>query len=107
MHTDHTLKIIEELTAILGNQLRLFAIEICSNYDTFELPKEARARRRRKSKKSTAELDEIRGTAQQRVTFNMDTYKHHALGDYVQTIRTYGTCDSYSTEPVCARFMNC
>jgi hypothetical protein len=23
------------------------------------------------------------------------------LGDYVSTIRQYGTCDSYSTEPVC------
>lgn len=33
-------------------------------------------------------------------TFNMNTYKAHALGDYAKTIRRYGTTDSYSTEPV-------
>lgn len=30
----------------------------------------------------------------------MSTYKVHSLGDYVETIKTYGTTDSYSTEPV-------
>jgi hypothetical protein len=33
-------------------------------------------------------------------TFNLNTYKAHALGDYVETIRRCGTTDSYSTEPV-------
>lgn len=33
-------------------------------------------------------------------TFNLNTYKLHSLGDYVNTIRKYGTTDSYSTEPV-------
>lgn len=33
-------------------------------------------------------------------TLNLNTYKAHALGDYVETIRRYGTTDSYSTEPV-------
>jgi hypothetical protein len=36
-------------------------------------------------------------------TFNINTYKAHALGDYVATIRRYGTTDSYSTEPVSLR----
>jgi hypothetical protein len=31
---------------------------------------------------------------------NLHTYKHHALGDYAEMIRRYGTTDSYSTEPV-------
>lgn len=34
-------------------------------------------------------------------TFNLQTYKLHALGDYTTTIRKYGTTDSYSTEMVC------
>ena len=34
-------------------------------------------------------------------TLNLNTYKFHALGDYVNTICTFGTTDSYSTEPVC------
>ncbi|KAG2346750.1 hypothetical protein BDR05DRAFT_974360 [Suillus weaverae] len=32
-------------------------------------------------------------------SFNFHTYKFHALGDYVNTIRCFGTTDSYSTEP--------
>jgi hypothetical protein len=32
--------------------------------------------------------------------FNRCTYKNHSLGDYVKTIRMYGTTDSYSTEGV-------
>jgi len=31
---------------------------------------------------------------------NLQTYKYHALGDYVSAIRRYGTTDSYSTQPV-------
>jgi hypothetical protein len=31
---------------------------------------------------------------------NLNTYTYHALGDYVRTIRTFGTTDSYSTQPV-------
>jgi hypothetical protein len=33
---------------------------------------------------------------------NLNTYKYHAMGDVVHTIRRYGTTDSYSTEPVCS-----
>lgn len=33
-------------------------------------------------------------------SFNLNTYKNHSLGDYVEMIRKYGTVDSYSTELV-------
>jgi hypothetical protein len=33
-------------------------------------------------------------------TLNLNTFKGHSLGDYGHTIRTCGTSDSYSTEPV-------
>jgi hypothetical protein len=33
-------------------------------------------------------------------TFNLNTYKFHSVGDYVSTIRKYGTTDSYTTEIV-------
>lgn len=33
-------------------------------------------------------------------SFRFQTYKFHALGDYVSSIRRFGTTDSYSTEPV-------
>ena len=32
---------------------------------------------------------------------NLFTYKLHALGDYVHTIRAFGTTDSFSTQIVC------
>jgi hypothetical protein len=42
------------------------------------------------------------GTSGQRPkTLNLNTFKGHSLGDYGNTIRVYGTSDSYSTEPVC------
>ena len=34
---------------------------------------------------------------------NINTYKFHSYGDYARTIRTYGTMDSYSSEPVSVR----
>lgn len=37
---------------------------------------------------------------QQAKTFNLQTYKAHSLGDYVEMIRKYGTVDSYNTEMV-------
>lgn len=35
-----------------------------------------------------------------RKVLNLSTYKMHALGDYVRTIRMFGTTDSYSTQTV-------
>lgn len=32
--------------------------------------------------------------------FNLNTYKFHALGDYVSMIRTFGTTDSFTTQVV-------
>ena len=31
---------------------------------------------------------------------NLEIYTYHAMGDYVKTIQTFGTTDSYSTQPV-------
>ena len=33
-------------------------------------------------------------------TFNINTYKFHALGDYKKAIRRFGTTDSYTTRVV-------
>lgn len=44
-------------------------------------------------------------TGRRRKTLNLNTFKCHSAGDYVNTIREYGTCDSYSTEPVCYKFL--
>ena len=38
--------------------------------------------------------------ARKQKKINLMTYKYHALGHYVDTIRCFGTTDSYSTQPV-------
>ena len=52
------------------------------------------------SSKSKATSKSRPAVAKPRATLNLNTYKDHALGDYVETIRRYGTTDSYSTEAV-------
>jgi len=112
MHTDSTLEIFDDITADIGTEFRIFERKTCSAFDTRELPREANARRQRKAKtkgsgrassNATAEdtADCVNSSSERRrKKFNLETYKYHSLGDYSDTIRRYGTTDSYSTEPV-------
>jgi hypothetical protein len=115
MHTDFTLSIPEEVTMALGEQIRLFS-DACTQYTTSELSHEERAWKRHEIKNSTSPegiqpscganpgLDvPTTKTSHRRKHYNMHTCKHHALGDYADTIRMYGTCDSYNTELVCMK----
>jgi hypothetical protein len=120
MHSDLTLDILDATTSELGNRYRQFKEVVCAGYDARELDREVRARSKRQTKEATrrtqagqATLATTRRTQVDRVTlatdkplhrkvsFNLQTYKFHALGDYVSCIRRFGTTDSYSTEPVC------
>jgi hypothetical protein len=115
MHSDLTLNAMDLVTSALGHQFRTFKATVCSAYDTHELRHEVEARRRRhakqvakhkatkKGKEKQREAVESEGAVnnmQRAKVFNFQTYKFHALGDYVATIRQYGTADSYSSEPV-------
>jgi hypothetical protein len=103
MHTDYTLQILKEIMTKLGDQFQFFANETCLAYSMVELPHKTAAQLRRKAKNAqviASNTEETSGGTCWKKTFNMNTYKHHALGDYVQAIRTYGTCDSYSTEAI-------
>jgi hypothetical protein len=107
MHTDSTLAIFDDATIDIGAKFRTFERETCSAFDTRELNREANARRRRRKKKApeasngvnpSDSSDTFNETRPKK--FNLQTYKYHSLGDYPDTIRRYGTTDSYSTEPV-------
>ena len=81
--------------------MRDFESATCSAFETRELKREAEARQRQQTKVATEHnAASTSGIARKRKIFNLNTYKNHSLGDYVQTIRMYGTTDSYSTEPV-------
>lgn len=54
MHTDDTLKILDEITAQIGSDIRAFASKTCSAFETRELHREKEKRDRRRKKKHTA-----------------------------------------------------
>jgi hypothetical protein len=107
MHTDDTLDILDKETTALGKQLRAFQSETCSAYSTYELKREMDARKRRQAKKepkvsssTTAGGDQKNTNQRKRKVFSLQTYKAHSSGDYVTTIQTVGTTDSYTSQIV-------
>ena len=105
MHTDSTLDILSRVTTSLGNSLREFDEKTCAMFQTRELEQERAARQRRQEKNTANSGVGLRpaapsNNARKLKHLNLKTYKYHALGDYVSTIRRFGTTDSYSTQPV-------
>jgi hypothetical protein len=100
LHTDTTLGYLETSTTRLGKCIRTFASKTCAAFVTRELPSEETARRRRTAAKNTTGAGGVE-TGRKIKTLNLSTYKMHTLGDYVSTIRRYGTTDNYSTQTVC------
>ncbi len=121
-HTDLSLHVMDSVTVQLGEALRNFQEKTCSEFDTRELQSEKSGRKRQagatsssqnQKSKSGKKSDKNAATAsattssktstsqgRKKVFLNLNTYKDHSLGDYVDTIRKYGTTDSYSTESV-------
>ncbi|KAG2740084.1 hypothetical protein P692DRAFT_201872694 [Suillus brevipes Sb2] len=104
IHTDSTLSFLDTSTTRIGKVLRRFVSETEKEYDTYDLPSEEAARGRRKSRKaaqgqpnSNIREKSAVGSSKRHRHFNFQTYKLHALGDYVNTIRRFGTTDNYST----------
>jgi hypothetical protein len=114
--TENTLHYLNQSTTIIGQELRSFR-EWSRSFNMVELPCEMAAHERRKSKKAPLQKvgnntlpapnskPERKGSGRLKVKFlNLLTYKLHALGDYVQTIKLFGTTDSYSTQIVSLNF---
>lgn len=113
MHKESTLILMESTTTTLGKEIRRFQNVTCSAFKTRELPKETAARGRREARKQAKKVtqsmtrapptpSEVNSQPRKRndKTLNLATYKVHALADYVNTIRLFGTTDSYSTQTV-------
>jgi hypothetical protein len=117
MHTDVSLELLSQVTVSFGTRIRAFQEKTCAAFSTKELERELSARVRRQAKKAAAEtnLNAQKGkkamtktssqpqkssSGRQPKQFNLNTYKFHALGDYCNTIRRFGTTDSYSTQAV-------
>lgn len=108
MHTDETLKLLDAMTVRLGNQLRHFERHTCVAFKTWELKREAERRQRQQLRNlggNGEAATSMPQAARRAKTFNLQTYKLHALGDYSASIWNFGTTDSYSTEPVGKHFL--
>lgn len=117
LHTDTTIRDLENSTARLGLNLRRFRSDVCDKFLTKELPSEEAARGRRKAalaaKKAKAGSsttvtskgkEKVSEGESQRRRFNLATYKLHALGDYPRYIRLFGTTDNFSTQTVISKY---
>lgn len=101
MHTDPTLHHLESLTKEFGRLMRQFRDITCSQFKTVELPRELEARKRRCLQTEAKKLDQpTLKSSQEHRKLNLFTPKFHFLGDYVQTIRMFGSIDSFSTQIV-------
>ncbi|KAG2059465.1 hypothetical protein BDR06DRAFT_979974 [Suillus hirtellus] len=105
MHTNEILNLLNTATVMLGKQLRHFQRHTCVAFNTKELKREAEHCQHQQLQNlvqdGTGEASTSTSqTTQQPKTFNLQTYKLHALGDYSTSIHNFGTTDSYSTKPV-------
>ncbi|KAG0701627.1 hypothetical protein DFH29DRAFT_1000035 [Suillus ampliporus] len=105
LHTDTTLSFLDTSTTRLGKILRCFASETEKEFDTRDLPSEEAAHGHCKARTAAQGLargtqdsakHQLQGRSKHR-KFNLQTYKLHALGDYVSTIKQFGTTDNFST----------
>ncbi|KAG8932511.1 hypothetical protein FRC01_013537 [Tulasnella sp. 417] len=96
LHTERTLELLEKATEDLGFHLRRFVAQVSQKIVAYETPKEKAARSRRRAKGKQQPV--IEKDERKEKTFNMFTYKLHALGDYVASIRLFGTTESWSTQ---------
>ncbi|KAG2054377.1 hypothetical protein BDR06DRAFT_982438 [Suillus hirtellus] len=120
MHSDLTLEILNQQTTNLGEKFRHFKSKVCTMYYTQELNHEVDTRSHQQTKDiarcTESSMANEKGTGanakgkqkedpclprqpRRKKSLNIQTYKFHALGDYVASIRHFGTTDSYSTEP--------
>jgi hypothetical protein len=103
MHTESSVKLLDDAHTVLGTHLRHFEQVVCAKYTTRETEKEYTKRVRaeaRNVKISTAHATHSAGSRQPQV-FKLSTIKTHLLGYYPYYIRLYGTIEMLSTMMVC------
>ena len=100
--TEETLEMMDEVTQSLGDSMCTFEVETCPTFPTKELKHEAQGRQHCEAQahKQRHHMVSTETPACKAKTLNLCLYKFHALGDYMTSIRMYGTTDSYSTQPV-------
>jgi hypothetical protein len=101
IHSETTLSALDKTFRRLSGQLRKFRDFTCASFTALELPKEKAARERKASREHSGSDNPAMGSGGRKAKkFNLNTYKFHAMGDYLQSIRLFGTIDSYTSQIV-------
>lgn len=103
VHTESTLSELELLTSAIGFHLRKFTDLISQSVDAYETPGEVRKRLKRNAATSAStggKGGKKSHTARIIKSFNLNTSKLHALGDYVQHLKQFGPAGLISTQAV-------
>jgi hypothetical protein len=100
IHSESTVAFLEETFKKLSRKLRNFQVYTCAVFNTMELPKEKAARQRKAAERADTNNPSAESSGARQKKFNLATYKFHAMGDYVRTIRLFGTTDSFTTQIV-------
>lgn len=113
LHSDLSLVILDDHMTQFGKSLQKFKNDVCPDFKTKSLAKEAGARHRRIARNCFRHGPSSKGKEKvvddeesSKKNFNINTYKIHALGSYGRFIRMFGTTDSYSTQVVSVFFSN-
>ena len=107
LHTNTTLNDLKNSATQLGNLIRIFKTEVCSQYATQDLPSEEAAcgqHQAAKAQKAGGQAlpaqKNTAGVTSKFCDFNMATYKLHGLPDYPALIRAYGVTENTSAKNV-------
>lgn len=106
IHSESTVTFLQETFKNLSQNLRKFRRDTCDAFNTMELPKERAARQRRVAQRSESSAAPLESSGAKTKKFNLETYKFHSMGDYVRTIKLFGTTDSFTTQTVCICYVS-
>ncbi|KIL54623.1 hypothetical protein M378DRAFT_43238, partial [Amanita muscaria Koide BX008] len=93
MHTSATLAHLDSTTKSFCKLMRKFRDETSKSHQTVEIPREAQAQTRRAESSAMGIGSKPGSSHRQRRRLNLSTYKFHALGDYVDVIKSFGCTD--------------
>ena len=83
MHTNKTLRLLDDITKSLRDAIRAFEADTCPAFYTKELKREAQCRQCHEARAQHQHMHSTAPTpAHKPKTFNLCTYKLHALADY-------------------------
>ncbi|KAG2056613.1 hypothetical protein BDR06DRAFT_879698, partial [Suillus hirtellus] len=107
MHSGSMVTFLKETFEKLSCKLQKFQKYTCATFNAVELPREKRAHKKRASQCAENGNTSQESSGARVKKFNLLTYKFHVMGDYMSTIRLFGTTDSFTTQIVCMFMPSC